>query len=90
MALAPLSSMQSMFQNITQMPAMNSWRISMPKQSIKGKHSLVSHQTKLGFVLGSATHKLCDLYELFNLSEPWFPHQYNENNASFSRGCWRN
>ena len=51
------------------------------QNSIKGKHSLVSYQTKLGFVLGSATHKLCDLYELFNLSEPWFPHQYNENNA---------
>lgn len=79
MALAPLASMPSMFQNITQMPAMNSWRMSMP--GVERENILWCHIKQSWAVLGSATHKLCDLYKLFNLSEPWFPHQYNENNA---------
>lgn len=48
MALAPLSSMPSVFQNITQMPAMNSWRISMPKQ-YKGKTFFGVTSNKAGF-----------------------------------------
>lgn len=31
---------------------------------------------------------VCDLGKLLNLSKPWFPHQYNENNTYTNRGCW--
>lgn len=44
MAHAPLSSTTSMFQNITQMPAMHSWKVStMKQQSIKKKTYALCH-----------------------------------------------
>lgn len=36
----------------------------------------------IGIYGSSAFHKLCDVSELFNLSEPWFPHLYSGSNDS--------
>lgn len=47
-----------MFQNITQVTAMNSWRVIYAETAeYKGKpYGLVTRQTKLGFIIGYAAH----------------------------------
>lgn len=63
MALAPLPSMPSMFQNITQMPAMNSWRMSMPgveRENILWRHIKQSWALSLVLLLTSCvTYTSC-------------------------------